>query len=897
MIRTTRGRWLPAFLLLALAACGGGGGDGGSTILGGSQSPDPVVQDFPLVYVKRPLLVDDDGALVTSNVRNATAFFPGAELILRDRASPTARETVLTADLFPDQANGDPARIDVKDIDVSADGKRLVFALLAPEIPGADPEDQPTWNIWLYDHPSKSLRRVIESDLVAEEGDDVAPRFLPDGRIVFSSTRQRTAKAVLLDEGKPQFEPLDEDRRLPALALHVMEDDGDNIQQITFNQSSDFDPVVTDDGRIVYSRWDNVAGTDRISLYRVRPDGRENEVLYGSHSHDTGPDGQIIEFMSPEQLPDGRLLVMLRPRQDQQRMTVLPAAINVEDYVEHDVAVASSPGLAGDAQELVIQGDLTLEDGVAPKQGRYASAAPLNDGTNRLLVSWSQCRLRDTRSPVDDPVITPCTDERLADPAFTEADPLYGVWMHDLDDDTAQPIVRGDADFAYVEPVVMESRTPPPVLLDGTPGADLDADLVSANVGVVHIRSVYDIDGTASVNIPALADPLQTRAAQRPARFVRVVKSVAMPDDDVVDIPGTAFGVSAAQLMREVLGYAQVEPDGSVKVQVPANVPFWFDVLDANGRRIGGRHNNWVQVRPGEAFECRGCHTTQSQQPHGRPGAQPDSANPGAPNDGLPWPNTEPALFADAEESMAEVRARIQGVPKLSVDLRYDDIWTDPNVRAKDAAFNWRYADLRTTAPVDAGCSTNWQAGCRIVLNYPTVIHPLWSVDRRVLDTDGVTVLADNTCTSCHNVVDANGVARVPAAQLDLSDGPSADQADHLKSYRELSFNDNEQEVVNGVLQDRLVQAVDGAGNPQFQRDGQGNLILDANGNTIPVLVTVGVAPALNVAGANASTRFFPRFAAGGTHAGRLTPVELKLVSEWLDVGGQYYNNPFDVPQ
>ena len=34
----------------------------------------------------------------------------------------------------------------------------------------------------------------------------------------------------------------------------------------------------------------------------------------------------------------------------------------------------------------------------------------------------------------------------------------------------------------------------------------------------------------------------------------------------------------------------------------------------------------------------------------------------------------------------------------------------------------------------------------------------------------------------------------------------------------------------------------------------------------------------------------------GGTHAGRLSPDELRLISEWLDIGAQYYNNPFDVP-
>ena len=27
-----------------------------------------------------------------------------------------------------------------------------------------------------------------------------------------------------------------------------------------------------------------------------------------------------------------------------------------------------------------------------------------------------------------------------------------------------------------------------------------------------------------------------------------------------------------------------------------------------------------------------------------------------------------------------------------------------------------------------------------------------------------------------------------------------------------------------------------------------------------------------------------------------LTPAELRLISEWVDIGGQYYNDPFAVP-
>jgi hypothetical protein len=49
--------------------------------------------------------------------------------------------------------------------------------------------------------------------------------------------------------------------------------------------------------------------------------------------------------------------------------------------------------------------------------------------------------------------------------------------------------------------------------------------------------------------------------------------------------------------------------------------------------------------------------------------------------------------------------------------------------------------------------------------------------------------------------------------------------------------------------------------------------------------------------GAIASLGFFSRFDAGGTHAGWLDSAELKLISEWLDGGAQYFNDPFAVPQ
>ena len=58
------------------------------------------------------------------------------------------------------------------------------------------------------------------------------------------------------------------------------------------------------------------------------------------------------------------------------------------------------------------------------------------------------------------------------------------------------------------------------------------------------------------------------------------------------------------------------------------------------------------------------------------------------------------------------------------------------------------------------------------------------------------------------------------------------------------------------------------------------------------------VGPYMNAGNANGglSAAFLGRFAAGSgsTHAGYMTPAELRLLSEWLDIGAQYFNNPFD---
>ena len=268
VVRTDRNtRWrqislqccrLAALCVTAVLAACSGGGDGSIQSIGAGQAPDPATVDFPIFYTQRSIPPEQD------DLRAMRDFVAGAALFKRDRASPSAAETNITQRITNDLP------YDVKDVDVSADGLRVAFAMRGPLDDGMDEDEGPTWNIWEYELATDTLRRVIPSDIIAEEGQDVSPHYLPDGRIVFSSTRQRQSKAILLDEGKPQFEAQNEARAEPAFVLHVMNADGSNIKQISFNQSHDLDATVLSNGRVLWTRWDRGPGRDGMHL-SLRP--------------------------------------------------------------------------------------------------------------------------------------------------------------------------------------------------------------------------------------------------------------------------------------------------------------------------------------------------------------------------------------------------------------------------------------------------------------------------------------------------------------------------------------------------------------------------------------------------------------------------------------------------
>ena len=882
-------------------------GCGGDQILTTGQDPDPVVVDVPIAFIKRPAPLDEDLVLVAQDLRIPNDFLPGAQLFIKPRASVSAIEQNITDRAFFTEQEmlaateiAPLAGYDVKDLSVSYDGTRLLFAMRAPEIEDADDDEQPSWNIWQYDLTVDNLSRVIPSDLDAGFGQDTSPTYLPDGRIVFSSTRQQANQALLLDEGKPQYQALDESRDQIASVLHVMDADGSDIQQISFNQSHDLNPIILSSGKILFSRWDNMANNNSINIYQMNADGSGLEIVYGRHSHDSELSDEVLQFTQLTEQPSGQLLAALKPfvSNDWGGEYI---NIDIANYIDNTMPVASQTGLNGPAQVSALFNNILIDGSISPG-GLFSAVYPLWDGSQRLLFSWSQCRVYDPQQVIDEGegesvvrTILPCDDELLTNLQVEAAPLLFGLWMFDPIENTQLVINVPEEGQFYTDVVAMQARAFP---TDAQQAEVFDQELANNNLGRVHIKSVYDfagIDVTAQ-SIAVMADPSQTPVGDRPARFLRVVKAVSIPSEEVRDFDDSAFGRNPNQLMREIIGYVPIEPDGSVYFEAPANVALAFSILDENGRRIGERHQNWLQLAAGEVRTCNGCHSQDSEAPHGRADAEADSINLGAANTGSPFLNANPALFADLGDTMAQTSGRINGINYPSQDINFEDIWTDPAMQTPESSFTYSYGDLQSSLPVTAACAINWTSLCRIQIHFPEHIQPIFSLDREVFDEEGVMLLEDQSCLSCHTPEGEDGLAQIPAAQLDLRETPSANNTDFLTSYTELMFDDNEQELIEGALLDRLVIVTDQNGDTVFELDEEGELILDGEGNAIPVTQTVSVGSSMSANGARSSNRFFTPFDTGGAHEGWLSPGELKLLSEWLDIGGQYYNDPFAAP-
>ena len=153
--------------------------------------------------------------------------------------------------------------------ELSSDGRRLLFCF----------KGQPQGNTSIFEIgvDGKNLRRVTnpEPTCAKYKGNysgqhDIAPAYLPDGRIVFLSTRQSGLVPC---------------NNTGVAVLHVMNADGTDLHPISVNFVNEFDPAVLPDGRILYGRWEYVDKNALTiqSLWTCNPDGTQETALYANN--------------------------------------------------------------------------------------------------------------------------------------------------------------------------------------------------------------------------------------------------------------------------------------------------------------------------------------------------------------------------------------------------------------------------------------------------------------------------------------------------------------------------------------------------------------------------------------------------------------------------------------
>lgn len=876
--------------LLVLSACS----DRGSVELGHGQSSDtPGSTDYGIAYIKRVVPSDPAELNVMRNkddLRHFRRYWSKADVFLRSQAEESGKETNVTA-----RVTGTDF-YDIRDLDVSADGKFLVFAMRGPLQPNQRDFNPPTWRIWEYDIAADVLHSITD-DVTAGEGQDISPHYLPsdsahpNGRILIASTRQRDSKLVLLTEGKSGFEAQTEDVRESAFTLSVLDPTQTGpsaFQQISFNPSHDINPTVLSDGRILYTRWSHtrLQVTNGMHLYTINPDGTNDQLLYGAHSHFVGSADPAtglptaVQFVKAREMEDGKVMAIIRNANAGTdfggNLVILDVANSVECFQN---LLSAGPVVPGSnpcpPMSYATTNDVRTIPGPSPG-GRFNSAYPLWDGTGRTLVSWEECRLLNSSG-----VIVPCTDANLAAPNVQFAPPLYSAWLLNPGNNTFKPVVPPTEGLMVTDIVALQARTPPAYRVPiGTSTLTGDA------AGILDIRSVYDwadaINPQAiapETNAQTIARMSNTPADSRRVRFMRFEKIVSLGDERLKDgFPNFNRAIAldnSPRYMREILGYVPIEPDGSVRVKIPANVAFTISITDARAHRLAGfpLHRTWLQVRPGEVVQCNGCHnpsTATSTTSHGRNGTFV------AENAGDASGRTMAQVIYGANTDCATTPCNAAAP---TVDVIYNGTGTPG-----DTSINLAYSKLSTPAPtVPQTCENNWTAVCRITINYaasapgaantsPAIIDPLWTVDRGAhtcVNCHTATRTQDVTCTPAGTTTPVTvTLPLAPAGALELDADPAQLPTAQLRAY---------------------VQLVATHTSPSFSLDSA--CVPVRTDNQVPGSITSGSA---------ARSQFFKVITGNlvGTvnHKAYMSPSELRLLAEWADVGAQYYNNPFAAP-
>ena len=162
-----------------------------------------------------------------------------------------------TSTLFRPERN-----VFVGDVDLHFDADRMLFSM---------PGDNGRWQIWEIRSDGSGLRQVTRGE--EPDVDNYDACYLPDGRIVFCSTRC-FAGVPCVGGGNM------------VANLFLTDADGGNTRQLCFDQDHNWCPTVLNNGRVLYTRWEYSDSPHYFTrlLFHMNPDGTGQMEYYASNS-------------------------------------------------------------------------------------------------------------------------------------------------------------------------------------------------------------------------------------------------------------------------------------------------------------------------------------------------------------------------------------------------------------------------------------------------------------------------------------------------------------------------------------------------------------------------------------------------------------------------------------
>ncbi|MFH1267399.1 MAG: hypothetical protein ABIK89_16875, partial [Planctomycetota bacterium] len=209
---------------------------------------NPVLDFSQLLFIDQPLPKGPE-SLHEAIHRMGIMAVPGGRLLVLDGLDPGGQ----LRQLAPEKPGS------FWRPDLSFDAQRVLFSF--------KPADEKSFHLYEMNFDGTGLKQVTQS-----EYDDLDPLYLPDGHILFTTTRGNSYV---------RCGPF-----IYSTILARCDADGGNVYLTSYNGEPDFVPALLNDGRVVYSRWEY---TDKPlwrlqKLWTTNQDGTGTAHFWGNQS-------------------------------------------------------------------------------------------------------------------------------------------------------------------------------------------------------------------------------------------------------------------------------------------------------------------------------------------------------------------------------------------------------------------------------------------------------------------------------------------------------------------------------------------------------------------------------------------------------------------------------------